>query len=101
MLTTPGGARTCPKRTRDPCYTYFVAQTNLTLTVDDELLRQARIRALEQGTSVNAVVREYLEHYAGSAARDGIAGFLELARRSQASSGPGGRSWSRDELHVR
>lgn len=75
--------------------------TNLTLAVDEDLLRQARIRALEQGTSVNAVVREYLEHYVGTSARAGITGFLELAARARASSGPGGRSWSRDELHAR
>lgn len=73
---------------------------NLTITVDDELLRRARIRALEQGTSVNAVVREFLESYAGadaeSAARSRLAG---LARSSSASSGPAGRSWSRNELY--
>ena len=41
---------------------------NLTITVDDETLRRARIRALSQGTSVNAVLRELLESYAGSEA---------------------------------
>jgi plasmid stability protein len=35
-----------------------------TLTIDEETLRRARIRALEQGTSVNAVVREFLQRYA-------------------------------------
>jgi len=39
---------------------------NLTLTIDEDALRRARIRALEHGTSVNAVVREFLESYAGS-----------------------------------
>jgi plasmid stability protein len=33
--------------------------TNLTITVDDEVLKRARIKALEQGTSVNAVLREF------------------------------------------
>ena len=37
---------------RVPCYTKSVA--NLTLSVDDEVLKRARMRALEQGTSVNA-----------------------------------------------
>ena len=73
---------------------------NLTITVDDELLRRARIRALSQGTSVNAVLREFLESYAGSdaevAARSRLA---ELARSSTASSGPDGRSWRRGELY--
>lgn len=35
--------------------------TNLTLTIDDTLLRKARIKALERGTSVNAMVREFIE----------------------------------------
>ncbi len=35
--------------------------TNLTLTIDETLLRKARILALEQGTSVNAMVREFIE----------------------------------------
>ena len=74
---------------------------NLTITIDDELLRRARIRALTQGTSVNAVLREFLESYAGSdaeaAARDRLA---MLARASTASSGPEGRSWTRDEIYA-
>ena len=35
--------------------------TNLTLTVDENLLRKARILALERGTSVNSMVREFIE----------------------------------------
>lgn len=75
--------------------------TNLTITIDDEALRKARIRALEQGTSVNAVVREFLEAYGGVRAeqRAAVEEFLEIARRSGA--GRGGRSWTRDELHDR
>ena len=34
---------------------------NLTITVPDEILKSARRRALEQGTSVNAVLRDYLQ----------------------------------------
>lgn len=39
--------------------------SNLTISVDDQVLKRARIRALEQGSSVNAVLRELLEAYAG------------------------------------
>lgn len=77
--------------------------TNLTLTVDAEVLKRARMRALEHDTSVNALVRQYLEDLADQAASppDPIRGFLELARRSNAGSGPAGRSWTRDELYER
>ena len=75
---------------------------NLTITIDDRLLKQARMRALEDGTSVNALLRAYLERYAGSGeAGDALGGFVRLARRSAATSGPGGRTWTRDELHDR
>ena len=38
---------------------------NLTITVDEGTLKRARIQALEEDTSVNADLREYLEEYAG------------------------------------
>ena len=43
--------------------------TNLTLTVDETLLRKARILALERGTSVNAMVREFIENVVDESAR--------------------------------
>ncbi len=75
---------------------------NLTLAIDDVVLRRARIKALEAGTSVNAVVREYLERYADET-REAAARrqFVELARQSRASSGPEGRTWTREELYDR
>jgi hypothetical protein len=76
--------------------------TNLTLTVDDDTLRMARIRALELGTSVNALVREYLKQLAGrSTAAEGIAEFFAATKGAGAGSGSEGRTWSRDELYER
>ena len=74
---------------------------NLTITVDEETLRRARMRALEQETSVNAVLRKYLEAYAtaGSTWDRAINTILELSRSAE--SGRGDRRWSRDELHER
>ncbi len=75
---------------------------NLTITVDDRLLKQARMRALEDGTSVNAVLRTYLERYVGVGDTiEALNGFARLARRSAATSGTHGRTWTRDELHDR
>lgn len=74
---------------------------NLTLTIDDRLLKRARMRALEDGTSVNAVVREFLARYVGE--QPGAAGlrdFVAAARTSSAGSGPAGRSWRRDEVYA-
>lgn len=73
---------------------------NLTISVDDDVLLLARQRALQERTSVNAVLKRHLEAYAGidrqSAA---LARFVELSRASEARSD--GRRWTRDELHER
>lgn len=45
------------------CYCAFVK--NVTVTVPDEVYRQARIRAAERGTSVSSIVTEYLRSIAG------------------------------------
>ncbi len=75
---------------------------NLTVTVPDEVLRRARMRALAEGTSVNALFRQYLEAYAGSESlRAAVESFLDVAARSRASSAPGGRTWSREDAHGR
>ena len=74
---------------------------NLTLTIDDELLRKARMRAVAENTSVNALVREYLTRYATQKekAERAIAVMDEIAERYKPSSG--GRKWTRDELYDR
>jgi len=74
---------------------------NLTVTVDDDLLKKARLRAMEQGTSVNALLRDYLENYAGMApGREAVVSdLLRLSREVRSRKGQ--RSWTRDELHKR
>ena len=42
--------------------------SNLTIAVDDQIIRDARVRAIQQGTSVSAKVREFLAGYAAGAA---------------------------------
>lgn len=75
---------------------------NLTLNIDEDLLRRARVRALQRGTSVNALVREYLAGFAGEEpAREGVQAFLALADRASASSGARGRTWTRESAHER
>lgn len=74
---------------------------NLTISVDDETLRRARIRALETKTSVNAVLREYLEAFAGGAAGRAAAVRALLKQSRAAQSARGRRRWTRDDLHER
>jgi plasmid stability protein len=74
---------------------------NLTITIDDEILRRARVRAMEQDQSVNSLLREYLEAYAaaGSTWEHAAEALLRLSAGVQ--SGRGKRRWTRDELHER
>lgn len=74
---------------------------NLTISVDEDLLRDARVRAVKEGTSVNRILRQHLERYARGTldGREATDKLLTLARRSKAASG--GRRWTRDELHER
>lgn len=72
---------------------------NLTLVIEDELLLRARKRALDQGTSVNALVRGYLESFAGrDTSHAAMRAFVESAAGYGASSE---HAWTREELHER
>jgi hypothetical protein len=75
--------------------------TNLMITVDDEVLKRARMRALQENTSVNALLRDTLEAYAGvKAEREStVTDLLRLAREAQA--GSAGRRWTREEVYER
>lgn len=73
---------------------------NVTLVLDEDTLRKARIYALEHDSSLNALVREYLETLVGEdRSIDAGRRLVALAKRTRASSGPDGRTWSRDDLH--
>jgi hypothetical protein len=77
-----------------------MARANLTLQLDAEVIRRARIVAAKRGTSVSALAATQLTELVDEDER------LELARgRAEAilmkASARGGRSWTRDELHDR
>jgi hypothetical protein len=74
---------------------------NLTISIEDEVLKQARLRALAEGTSVNALVREYLERFTAVNTRRQTAAEKILAVSAQASSRRGLASWTREDLHAR
>ena len=82
-------------------YTYPVFMKNVTIALDDSLLREARRIAADRSTSLNAMIREFLEELSQRESRAVKARhrIVELCRESQARVGP--RNWSRDELHER
>jgi hypothetical protein len=74
---------------------------NVTIALDESLLREARRVAADRGTTLNAMLREFLEELTEreSEAVRARRRIVELCRRSRAEVGP--RTWSRDELHER
>ena len=75
---------------------------NLTITIDSETLKKARLRAVSSDTSVNEVLRKFLESYAGTntAQKAALDRLLALSRESRSRSRRGQR-WSREDLHER
>jgi hypothetical protein len=72
---------------------------NLTVVVEDGVLLRARKRALDQGTSVNALLRTYLENYVGRQNRSAAMG--RLIKRAAATKARSSAAWRRDTLHDR
>lgn len=83
-----------------PCSTKG-AMANLTITVDEETLKKARLIALEQKTSVNRILQQYLEAFAGvnRERQDAAEKILSLSCKAQGRRGVW--RWNRDELHER
>lgn len=75
---------------------------NLTITVDEETVKRARIRALEEGTSVNALLRGYLEDYAG-VRRERLEAWRKIQdlARSAGMGSAGRRLPTREEIYNR
>ena len=74
---------------------------NVTLSMDESLLREARRIAADRSTTLNAMIREFLEELAqreskAARARERI---VDLCRNARAEVGP--RAWTRDDLHER
>ncbi len=74
---------------------------NITVSIDDETYRQARIKAAEQNTSVSALVREFLKHVVNrwkpaDRATDELFAVLDRATSFRAS-----KRMTREESHER
>lgn len=74
---------------------------NVTIAVDEAILRDVRRIAAERSTSLNALIREFLEALREREARavNARKRILELCQESKAEVGD--RSWTREELHER
>lgn len=73
---------------------------NLTVELDNEVIRKAKVVAAKRGTSVSRLVAMELEELIEDDARYEDA--RERAQKALANAKPrGGRSWRREDLHQR
>jgi hypothetical protein len=76
-----------------------MAKRNLTVQLDEEVIRQAKLLAARRGTSISGLVARELEQLVAQDAR-----YAEAWRRAieimEASVPRGGRTWRREELYA-
>jgi hypothetical protein len=74
---------------------------NITLSVEDDILQEARKIAAERNTTVNAIVRAHLGDLVRQKkrTRDSLRRMRELAE--QGGMEVGEKTWTRDDLHER
>ena len=77
-----------------------MGRRNLTLQLDEDVIRRAKVVAAKRGTSVSGLVARELEDLVAEDDR-----YEESWRRARevmsSSVARGGRSWRRDEIHDR
>lgn len=77
-----------------------MAKRNLTVELDDEVIKKAKVVAARRGTSVSRLVAMKLEDLIDDNVRYEEA--RERALKALANAKPrGGRSWRREDLHQR
>ena len=76
-----------------------MTRTNLTVQLDADVIRRAKVVAARRGTSVSALVAQEIDDLVAREQR-----YEDARRRAEAlmaGAGPrGGRGWTRDELYA-
>lgn len=76
-----------------------MANKNVTLSIETELLNEARKVAAKRRTTVNSLFREYLKSLTNKSSDSWIDEFWLVSERIAGSSH--GKKWTRGELHER
>lgn len=82
-------------------FTCYIMKTNITLKLDANLLKQVRILAAEEGTSISAMLSERLEEIVRERKTYDRARRRALARLQHGLDLRWKKPHSRDELHER
>jgi hypothetical protein len=73
---------------------------NVTLSVDDEILARAQELASRRGTSLDQLVRDYIQELATNLSTGEMIAELDSLWSTSAGDS-GGKRWTREELHER
>lgn len=74
---------------------------NITLAVEEEVMEQVKLTAAEQGTTVDALVREFFATVAAKRRANDGARLALLRLACEAAGDMGGKNWNRAALHDR
>lgn len=75
---------------------------NITLSVDDKIIKKVRKIAIDQNTTLTAMVRDFLRSVAERGGPEAERAVRNLkASFAKYSRDMGSRTWKRDELHER
>lgn len=74
---------------------------NLTLSADEGLITSARAYAQSHGTTLNDMIRDYLQVVTGQRDRNEVAEEFARLARDQAGCSPEGWRFDREEVHQR
>ena len=75
---------------------------NITLSVDDEIIKKVRKIAIEKNTTLTAMVRQFLTTVSALDAQEKKEAVKRLRKTfTKLSSDMGRRKWSRENLHER
>ena len=75
--------------------------TNVTLSIDESDLKQARVQALQDGTSLNSVIRDFVKNYIGQTKRYQQVTNRLLEHAEASTFELGTKKLTRDELYER
>lgn len=74
---------------------------NITLSAEEELVKKAREVAARRGSSLNRMIREYMEKLASVSDTDSIAEEFAMLARQEGGESPPGFVFDREEAHER
>lgn len=74
---------------------------NITLSMDKELIKKARDYAVRHGTTLNQMIRRYLERITSGEDKESCAREFEQLAKQYGGSSPEGFVFDREEAHNR